>query len=190
MLWHIWRNASNRKLRLFVCAVCRADWSALADERSRKAVETGERFADGLADDDELAAANEAARVVVEAAVAQQDFHKAAWAAEARRTTELAKDCIARRMGTGQSNVECTLLRDIFRNPFRPCPPLDPAWRTSDVVSLASNAYETRAFDRLPEVASALAEAGCTDADLVAHLWEKGPHVRGCWALDMVLAKR
>jgi hypothetical protein len=31
--------------------------------------------------------------------------------------------------------------------------------------------------------------AGCTDADLLSHLRAPGPHVRGCWAVDLVLGK-
>jgi hypothetical protein len=37
---------------------------------------------------------------------------------------------------------------------------------------------------------SVLAEAGCADAPLLEHLRSPGPHVRGCWALDLVLAKK
>jgi hypothetical protein len=31
--------------------------------------------------------------------------------------------------------------------------------------------------------------AGCTDAALLGHLRGPGPHVRGCWAVDLVLGK-
>jgi hypothetical protein len=34
-----------------------------------------------------------------------------------------------------------------------------------------------------------LEDAGCTDADLLGHLRGPGPHVRGCWAVDLVLGK-
>jgi hypothetical protein len=49
--------------------------------------------------------------------------------------------------------------------------------------------YEERAFDRLPILADALEEAGCAEADLLAHLRGPAPHVRGCWALDLLLGK-
>jgi hypothetical protein len=34
-----------------------------------------------------------------------------------------------------------------------------------------------------------LEEAGYTDADVLGHLREPGPHVRGCWAVDICLGK-
>jgi len=41
----------------------------------------------------------------------------------------------------------------------------------------------------LPELAAALEANGCRDADLLDHLRGPGPHVRGCWVLDLVLGK-
>ena len=43
--------------------------------------------------------------------------------------------------------------------------------------------------DRLAVLADALEEAGCDNADLLSHLRGPGPHVRGCWALDLLLGK-
>jgi hypothetical protein len=84
------------------------------------------------------------------------------------------------------------LLRDVFGNPFRRAPAVNPAWLAcSDgaVPRLAQVIYADREFDRLPVLADALEDAGCTDAELLGHLRSPGPHVRGCWAVDLVLGK-
>src|SRR5437899_2745473 len=86
LLEHLEGRVSDRKYRLFVCACCRLIWPWLNDPRSREAIETSERFADGAAD--------------------------------------------------------------------------------------------------------ALEEAGCTDAQLLGHCRTPAEHVRGCWVLDLVLAKQ
>jgi hypothetical protein len=70
-----------------------------------------------------------------------------------------------------------------------PGPEVDPAWLTSTVVQLASGIYEDRAFDRLPILADALMDAGCDHPDVLAHCRSDGPHVRGCWVVDLLLGK-
>jgi hypothetical protein len=87
------------------------------------------------------------------------------------------------------------LIRDIFRNLFSPVS-VNPAWQTPTVLALAQAAYEERTllpgtldFARLAVLADALEEAGCDNADILNHLREKGPHVRGCWALDLLLGR-
>jgi hypothetical protein len=42
---------------------------------------------------------------------------------------------------------------------------------------------------RVPELAYALEQAGCMNADMLAHCRESGGHVRGCWVVDLVLGK-
>jgi hypothetical protein len=82
----------------------------------------------------------------------------------------------------------CDILRDIFGNPFRPVT-LDPAWRTPKVKTLAQAIYDDRTFERMPELADALAEAGSSNQDILSHCRGPGPHVRGCWVVDLVLGK-
>ncbi|MBL8794378.1 MAG: hypothetical protein JNM56_10770 [Planctomycetia bacterium] len=85
--------------------------------------------------------------------------------------------------------AQSAILRDIFGNPFRPVV-CDPAWRTATVVSLAIAIYDERAFDRLPILADALEDAGCTNADMLKHCRAPGEHVRGCWCVDLCLGRK
>jgi hypothetical protein len=74
-------------------------------------------------------------------------------------------------------------------NPFRPTS-FFTAWRTSTAVALARQMYESRDFGAMPILADALQEAGCEDAAILDHCRGEGPHVRGCWVVDLVLGKQ
>jgi hypothetical protein len=94
-----------------------------------------------------------------------------------------------RRLQQSRRRVELAILvRDVFRSPFRPVA-FDPRWRTADVTGLARAIYEDRAFDRLPVLADALMDAGCADEQIIGHCRGPGPHVRGCWVVDLLLGK-
>jgi len=80
------------------------------------------------------------------------------------------------------------LVREIFCNPFRPLS-FNPTWQTSTVQQLADAIYQEQAFDRLLILADALLDAGCDSTELLNHLRQHAEHVRGCWALDLVLGK-
>ncbi len=97
--------------------------------------------------------------------------------------------CIARR--TEQAMQSC-LLRCIIGNPYRHVTinPLWLAWKESTVVKLAQSMHEERASDPLPVLADALEDAGCDNADILAHCRGPGPHVRGCWVVDLILGKQ
>ena len=88
-----------------------------------------------------------------------------------------------------ERTVQARLLRDIFGNPFRPVL-VDPAWLTTTVAGLAQSIYDDRAFDRLPILADALEDAGCTNVDMLNHCRLPGEHVRGCWVVDLLLGKK
>ena len=83
-------------------------------------------------------------------------------------------------------------LRDIFGNPFRPAP-LDPTWlrwNEDTIPRLAQAIYDERRFQDLPILADALEEAGCTSGDILEHCRGPGPHVSGCWVVDLLLGKQ
>jgi hypothetical protein len=93
---------------------------------------------------------------------------------------------------------QCDWLRDIFDNPFRPIAISAAvlAWHGATVVRLAQTAYDERHLPagtldngRLAILGDALAEAGCTDPNILGHLRGPGPHVRGCWPVDLCLGK-
>jgi hypothetical protein len=79
----------------------------------------------------------------------------------------------------------------VFGNPFCSVS-LDPAWlawHDGCIVKLAKGIYDDRAFDRLPVLADALEDAGCTNAGILGHLRGPGPHFRGCWVADLLLGR-
>jgi hypothetical protein len=91
-----------------------------------------------------------------------------------------------------------SLLREVFGNPYRAVnlPSALLAWQDATVSRVARAAYDGRQLPegtldpaRLALLADALEDAGCTRAELLCHLREPGPHVRGCWALDLALTK-
>jgi hypothetical protein len=231
-------KARDRKLRLFAVACCRRIWQLLADERSRRAVETSERYADGLADEKERKAAQVAARAArkaVQAAAWAPDAREAvAWAREeaagaatavvVARAEQAAKDVPARAVLAGawaQAGVGVTrgppvrialqvaqkqewrglsdLCREVLGNPFRPSPPLPAAvlaWNDGTVRRIGQAIYEERQLPagtldpaRLAILADALFDAGSDDEELIRHCRSAGPHVRGCWAVDLILGK-
>ncbi|AMV25105.1 hypothetical protein VT84_11965 [Gemmata sp. SH-PL17] len=84
--------------------------------------------------------------------------------------------------------VQADFLRDIFGNPFRPVA-FSRKWRTSTARAVALQMYETREFSGMPILADALQDAGCESAEVLDHCRSEGPHVRGCWVVDLVLGK-
>jgi hypothetical protein len=55
------------------------------------------------------------------------------------------------------------------------------------VVQIARGIQAARAVDGLPVLADAMEEAGCTDAAVLAHCRECGPHSGRGWVVDLVL---
>jgi hypothetical protein len=197
MLEDLQAKASDRKLRLFAVACCRRIWDVLTDYRSQLAIEVAERFAEGEASGRELAEAWAAAGEVSPSghgdAARNPSWHRthtAAW-----RVAGVAAWVAALDTYRCAEGVAIVLIRDLFDNRFRPVM-LGTGCRTRTVVSLAKAASEERIMPsreldnaRLGVLSDALEEAGCTYSDILGHLRSSGPHVRGCWALDLVLGK-
>jgi hypothetical protein len=258
MLEFLRGKASDRKLRLVAVACCRRVWN-FVDQQSRRAwpspqagppappnpvwmdqqgwwaVEAAERFADGLATREELAAAS---RDAVERSHTLEadswwpyDDYDDHWGYDddcfyaglviAQHAAAAGPDPAACHLGSlagaiaflatggrpgpsrdkwldSAAEEQAALVRDIFGNPFRPVA-VDAAWlawQGGTVARLAEAVYEDRVLpagtlraDRVAVLADALEDAGCTNTSILAHCRGPGPHVRGCWVIDLLLAK-
>ena len=190
MVLYLGTKASDRKFRLFACACCRrVVWPHLV-ESSKILVDAAEQYADGLLDLRALGVIKGKASKALRKCNAQTTAFNL-WVREVTRKP--ASSGVLRLMWfINYSNTplgeQSDLARCIFGNPFRPIV-ADLAWLTPTVQSIAASIYRDRAFDRLPILADALEEAGCTNADVLLHCRQPGEHVRGCWVVDLVLGK-
>jgi hypothetical protein len=182
------RSRIERRFRLIACAVARSAWAAGGAEPDRAAVEAAERYADGRATRRDLDAAGESYGVPASRPVALKFASDAATHTAHEAAAALASNHLDDPRRRPVYRHVAALVRDIFGNPFRPVV-FDPRWRTGDAVGLARGVYDERAFDRLPLLADALMDAGCADDDILMHCRSSGPHVRGCWVVDLILSK-
>ena len=215
MLLDLPRPPTERKLRLLGCGCCRAVWDLFTDDRSRAAVEVVERFADGDATEAEMWAVYRESSVARDLAVGPDSTaprrHRSlagrctSWAAHVVTNVPplpnpvpvvrddlfepLAQLQYARR---GRVRVvraiQAELVREVFGDPFRPVD-FNPAWRTDTALTLARSMYAAREFGAMPILADALQDAGCEDAEVLAHCRGDTTHVRGCWVADLLLGK-
>ena len=210
-------KVSDRKLRLFAIACCRNIWDLVDDERSRLAVETSERYVEGLVGRAELARVHTLAKTVLDEEFEHfEEFcrsedafaHSAARSAAADTAAEpfqayrvASQASTARVLATGshvleemraakeaENRFQCNLLRDLFGNPFCPVT-IDLGERGPEIVALAETIYDHCSFERLPELAQMLQDAGCRVDSVLNHCRRPSEHVRGCWVVDLLLGK-
>lgn len=210
-------HGSDRKFRLFACACCRRIWDLFPDPANRHLVAVVEDYPDGNYRRDFFgeapaqgvapAPALQAAAVASSAREREFSDNRAYWAAkylgrgfykmsaaDSAFVVALHASASLAAAPEQQSRERChqaDLIRCIFGSRLRPAI-LDSGWlaRNENAVRrIAEGIYDERAFDRLPVLADALEDAGCNDAVLLAHLRGPGPHVRGCWAVDLILDK-
>jgi hypothetical protein len=205
LLSHLGGSARSRKLRHFAVACYRRHLGRVVNETSRQAIEVAERQADGLATEQELRGIRKSLafhpresslRVLLEDAEhaaqhAVKDVLERVTRPACSRLVQGTRDVAGAAAevwaaDSTERKQQAALIREIFGNPFRPAT-VDLRWLAPLVVQIAKAIYEQRAFHRLPELARALEEAGCDQKDILAHCKEPIEHVRGCWALDVVL---
>jgi hypothetical protein len=200
---------SARKLRLYACACCRHLMSSSPDQTCEKAVVYGEKIADGLIGDAErtrIEAELRKVRMTYGDGLASSNYaSEMAYIAVSRAhpfvllTSTIARE--ATRLSAQENMPEETIvlgqlhrlqpafLREIFGNPYRRRT-IDPSLLTSTVIAIAQQIYESRDFSAMPILADALQDAGCDCDGIFTHLRDpNATHVRGCWALDLVLGK-
>jgi hypothetical protein len=200
---------NDRKRRLLVCACARRVEHLLPDPSYLSYVELSERFADGLATDQDLRLGRSRGRKVLDRSWESLSSIEA-YAARCVLCTlnkefmsfKMAIEDAAHAIGRVNPNYgeslddeegprQCILVKDIFGNPFRPST-IDSGWLTWNnrtLPKLAQTIYDDRRYDIMPILADALEEAGCSDAQILDHCRGPGPHVRGCWVVDLILGK-
>jgi hypothetical protein len=200
------RNVSDRKFRLFGCAVCRRVMPMGRRRGPRwKAIEIGEGFADGQVSLEEREAAYRKGPKPTEHPAYYTVCRDAAGAAPyiVQFATKLGVRAVARaanpdlsarrwapwwRYYDAEAKAQADLLRDVCGDIWRRKTNRRVAI-VSEAQRLAEAIYDQRAFDHLPILADALEDSGFAEADLLHHLRSPGSHIRGCWALDLVLGK-
>lgn len=216
MLGHLFPSNSDRRDRLFAIACCRRIWHLIEDPRSRHAVETAERFVEGLADENELQAAAEQAMSKesgggcsfpaelaphpAEAAFCAAAYNCQRGAFDAAWHATCAVGDVTREregwdeVGRAEQAAQAELIRCIVGNPFHPLPSLAEV-ADDEFVRLAARVYEDRGLPSglldpvaCAVLADALEERGGS-APFLDHLRAAVPHVRGCFVLDAILDK-
>lgn len=129
-------HPTPRKLRLFAVACCRSVWHLLTDERSRRAVEVTERYADGLVNVHDLeTAGQEAWRLTHGIRWMDCRAEYMAWWATGSPYVEQGDRIVQAFVNNhdpqlNAATVEANIIRHVFGNPWRPvgaavCPGCD-----------------------------------------------------------------
>jgi hypothetical protein len=198
---------SERRFLLLCCACCRRVRHLLKPAAVRHAVDVCERFADGEVDKRVFWDAANAIGPLLKNHRAEFNSGRLRYAVlravegvemALTRVPEVAAPLAFKYFASAEEPYlkeayaeQAHLIRDLVGNPFHAAilHPDCRCWGQGIVPRIARAIYDERAFDRLPILADALEEAGCTNPDLLGHLRGPGPHVRGCWAVDLLLGK-
>lgn len=192
-------RASNRQLRLFACACCRSIWGHVPDGPCRNAVEVSQQFAYGEATADQLAAARKSA---IAAASGAGPRSAAAWAAceaanpSALYAAKVAADEACEQVrrhspwaADDEARAQAGFLRDIVGNLFRELrPSFFRRWAQDPrIQNIVAGARCGELQEDMKALGDELERLGCPKL-IVEHCRSSGPHVRGCWALELLEA--
>jgi hypothetical protein len=208
-------DGQDRRQRLFVCGCARHIDPFLTDGRSRRAIDTAEKFTDGLATFASLLHAHaEAAGALKLLSLQEGAARLSASGGERDRALEAARHAarvawlatLPEPIGTAATRIAADHVRqtllwldedasfDLEELHDDLTPPadvgLDPAWlqwNDATVYRLALRIDAERRYADLPILADALEEAGCGLADFLGHCRGHGPHIKGCWVVDLIL---
>lgn len=181
-----------RKLGLFACACARRLGARVTDAFTMNGLNLAERMAEGIATEKECRAFHrrrdsQHGKYVHIAVWAVRVLENENWTSHETSARSVA-GYVACELGTGEPELQSQLLRDVIGNPYRPVM-CDAIWRSATVVAIAQAICDQQSFSNLPILADALEDAGCDNSEILAHLRGPGPHVRGCWAVDLLLGK-
>jgi hypothetical protein len=207
MLKSLRGKVSERKLRLFACACCRRILDLISGPQYKELIEIAEQYAEGSSSLQDLMAQYRAVcRLLkyptdywfdprgVSAHTTGPQWHAehatllAAFAFVERAAENALIATTTQNSRQAEEQNQVALVREIFANPFRTVS-IEPGLRTNAVTSLARTIADDRRFEDIPLLGDALEEAGCTNPDILSHCRGPGPHVLGCWVVDLLLGK-
>lgn len=199
----LWMGAvPERKARLFAVACCRRIWGLLPNDEFRELIRATERHIEGAETQEELCTVIAAARnyrslPLLPAALAAYEAARCYENAfyHARNAARSAAQAVYVSRSDAEKAAQAGLLRDIAGVlPFRAIA-LERGAITPAIARMATSAYEEQDLPsghldaaRLAVLADALEEAGIA-GEVPEHLRAPEPHVRGCWALDLVMGR-
>lgn len=210
MIWYTRQTTSDRKRILLGVACLRRIEQYLPGPIAKQAVGLLERYADGEEPEADMARMREDAMEEGLAfpnptgnRIPQQFGGIAVYYSDdiellmenCGEATAWAKANTPEGISGPEEQAQCKLIREIVGNPFRPIT-INHTWLTSTVTNLATTLYKDRLMPSgeldnscLAVLADALEDAGCDNVDILTHLRSLGPHMRGCFGLDLILGK-
>jgi len=203
MLHFLMGKVSDRKLRRFACRCCRHPvvWDLLQRRSAEELVEVAERYVEGDATWDQVI---HAAQIAPQGTLSggtrrghrPQPRHLRT-ASQAQRAALSLADANAFHAAWGTITIAANLLEsspcDLMREMCGPLPfwliEIDPTWRTPLVMQLTHQIEMMHDYGLMPILCDALQDAGCMDAELIAHCQAQTVHVRGCWVMQLLLGR-